>query len=191
MCNCTPAGSWHYAMQQPYPVYPAPPQPMYPYAYQQPNPYRAWADYSGYRQLVIKDNGPAPYVVNIERVTEYNDNYRTALWTGEHLQVTLMSIPVGGDIGLELHPDTDQFIRVEDGRGVVQMGDRKDNLNFQQPISDDTAIMIPAGKWHNVINTGHEPLKLYSIYAPPHHPQGTVHRTKAEAQAAEAAVATN
>lgn len=98
--------------------------------------------------------------------------------------MTLMSIEVGGDIGLEVHPNVDQFIRIEQGQGLVQMGERKDRLDFERRVSEDDAIMIPAGTWHNVTNIGHVPLKLYSIYAPPEHPFGTVHRTKAEAMAA-------
>jgi len=101
------------------------------------------------------------------------------------LQVTLMSIEPGGDIGLEVHPNVDQFIRIEQGHGLVQMGERKDRLDFERRVSEDDAIMIPAGTWHNVTNTGRVPLKLYSVYAPPEHPFGTVHRTKAEAMAAE------
>ena len=96
-----------------------------------------------------------------------------------------MNINVGEDIGLEIHPNVDQFLRVEQGQGIVQMGKSKDNLSFERNVSDDSAIMIPAGTWHNVINTGTIPLKLYSIYAPPNHPFGTVHVTKADAMAAE------
>jgi len=86
----------------------------------------------------------------------------------------------------EIHHDVDQFLRVEEGQGLVVMGDSKYNLGYQRRISDGYAIMIPAGKWHNVVNTGNKPLKLYSIYAPPQHPRGTVHKTKAIAQASEA-----
>mgnify|MGYP001944334060 FL=1 len=138
----------------------------------------------GYPPVELKDYGGKPFVVDIERAAKQNKNYRTALWTGKHLQVTLMSIEVGGDIGLEVHPDVDQFIRIEQGQGLVKMGDRKDHLDFQKEVFDDYAIMIPAGKWHNLINTGNVPIKLYAIYAPPEHPFGTVHRTKAEAMAA-------
>lgn len=133
----------------------------------------------------LEDYGPEPFAVNIEEITKLNDNYRTALWTGRHLQLTLMSIRVGGDIGLEIHPNVDQFIRIEEGQGIVKMGDRKDRLDFQERVYDDFAFIIPAGKWHNLINTGNKPIKLYSIYAPPQHPHGTVHKTKAIAQAAE------
>ena len=134
---------------------------------------------------LLKDNGPKPFVININEATKQNNSYRTALWTGTHLQVTLMSLDVGEDIGLEMHPDVDQFIRIEQGQGVVQMGKSKDQLNFIRYVYDDSAILLPAGTWHNLTNTGNTPLKLYSIYAPPNHPFGTVHPTKADAVAAE------
>lgn len=148
------------------------------------NRYQYWQSINE-RNVEIKDYGKQPFVVNIEEATKQNSTFRTALWTGSHLQVTLVSINVGEDIGLEVHPDIDQFLRIEEGHGIVQMGDSKDNLTFQARVGDDFAIMVPAGKWHNVTNTGNKPLKLYSIYAPPQHPFGTVHRTKAEAMAAE------
>lgn len=135
--------------------------------------------------ILLKDYGPEPFVVNIEKATKQNNTFRTALWTGNHLQLTLMSINVGEDIGLEVHPNLDQFLRIEEGQGLVQMGDRKDRLDFQEKVYDNYAFIIPAGKWHNLINTGYKPIKLYSIYAPPQHPKGTVHETKAIAAAAE------
>jgi mannose-6-phosphate isomerase-like protein (cupin superfamily) len=133
----------------------------------------------------LRDYGPTPIVVNIEKATKENDTFRTALWTGSHLQLTLMSINVGDEIGLEIHPDTDQFIRIEQGEGLVKMGYRKDDLSFQKRVDSDNAIIVPAGTWHNVINAGNIPLKVYTIYAPPHHPKGTVHKTRADAMAAE------
>lgn len=154
-----------------------------------PNPY--WGNASMInseywkRFIKLKDYGPDPFVVNIEEATKQNNNFRIALWTGKHLQLTLMSINVGEDVGLEVHPNLDQFIRIEEGQGLVQMGDRKDKLDFQRKVYDDYAFIIPAGKWHNLINTGHKPLKLYSIYAPPEHPRDTVHQTKEDAEAAE------
>ena len=131
------------------------------------------------------DFGSEPFVVDINKATLYNNNYRTALWTGAHLQLTLMSIPVGEDIGLEVHADHDQFLRIESGQGLVQMGSSKEHLYLQQPVYADCAVFVPAGTWHNLINTGSEPLKLYSIYAPPEHAWGTVHQTKAVAETAE------
>src|SRR5699024_3988745 len=133
---------------------------------------------AGYQNIRVKDYGGSPYVIDIEDAAERNRNYRTTIWTGDHLQVTLMSIEVGGDVGLEVHPTVDQFIRIEEGRGLVQMGDRQNRLDFRREVSEDDAIMIPAGKWHNVTNTGNNPMKLYSVYAPPEHPAGTVHQTK-------------
>lgn len=130
----------------------------------------------------IKDYGADPLVINIEEVTEQNDNFRIALWTGEHLQITLMTIPVGESIGLEVHPNTDQFIRVEQGIGLVQMGEERNNLNFTKRAFEEYAVVIPAGKWHNITNIGSVPLKVYSIYAPPNHPKGTIHKTKEDAE---------
>jgi len=133
-------------------------------------------------QIKLKDYGPNPFVIDIEEASKQNNNFRLALWTGKHLQLTLMSINVGEDIGLEIHPNVDQFIRIEEGQGLVKMGDSKDKLDFQKEVFDNYAFIIPAGKWHNLINTGNKPLKLYSIYAPPQHPFGTVHETKKDAE---------
>ncbi|WP_423802565.1 cupin domain-containing protein [Neobacillus sp. SAB-20_R2A] len=169
-----------------------------PWMYSYPNPYQPnvqmynnytrqpnyWNMYDNAR-IQAKDYGRKPFVVNINEAAKQNNTYRTALWTGKHLQVTLMNINVGEDIGLEIHPHIDQFLRIEQGQGVVQMGKTRERLDFVQNVYDDFAIMIPAGTWHNVTNTGNIPLKLYSIYAPPQHPAGTVHVTKAQALAAE------
>lgn len=128
----------------------------------------------------LKDFGPAPYVVDIEDATVENETFRTALWTGKFLQMTVMSIPVGGDIGFEVHHDTDQFLRLEQGRGLVQMGPTKDEFTFEQEVEDDWAVLVPTGVWHNITNIGDVPMKVYSIYAPPHHAHGTVHQTQAD-----------
>ena len=135
--------------------------------------------------LDLNDHGPEPYVVNINEATKQNANFRTALWTGTYLQLTLMSLNPREDIGLEMHPDVDQFLRIEEGQGLVMMGSNPNYLYFQEQVADDYVILIPAGTWHNVINIGCTPLKLYSIYAPPNHPHGTVHRTKEDAERAE------
>ena len=132
-----------------------------------------------------KDQGPHPFTVNIEEATLGNGHYRATLWTGKNLQVTVMSIEPGHEIGLEVHEDHDQFLRLEAGRARVQMGPSKNDLSYDRQVEDDWAILVPAGSWHNVINIGKEALKVYSIYAPPEHPHGTVHATKAEADAAE------
>lgn len=136
-------------------------------------------------QTKAHDYGPNPLIINIDRLAKINPYYRAALWTGSHLQVTLMSIPVGGDIGLEVHPALDQFIRIESGCGHVKMGSSKNELNYTKNVNANYAVIIPAGTWHNIINVGNAPIKLYSIYAPPQHPFGTIHETKEIAEAAE------
>jgi mannose-6-phosphate isomerase-like protein (cupin superfamily) len=107
------------------------------------------------------------------------------LWTGEHTQLTVMNILAGDDIGLEQHPDHDQFIRIEQGKARVELGPTEDQVEETHDVEDDWAIIIPAGTWHNVVNTGDGELKVYSLYSPPEHPPNTVHRTKADAMAAE------
>lgn len=128
------------------------------------------------------DHGPNPYAANIPSAARANDNYRTAFWTGHHLQMTLMSIPAGDDIGLEMHPDVDQCIRVECGKATVKMGSTKCHLNIQCTLYAGDAVFVPCGTWHNIFNAGDCPLKLSSIYAPPQHPWGTVHPTKEDAE---------
>lgn len=131
------------------------------------------------------DHGGSPFVTNINQATRQNNNFRTAIWTGDYLQVTLMNVNVGDDVGLEVHHDVDQFLRIEEGHGLVQMGKDKNRLDFVRYADKNSAIMVPAGYWHNLTNRGNIPLKLYSIYAPPEHPFGTVHKTKADDIAAE------
>ena len=126
-----------------------------------------------------QDQGTKPWVVNIEELTTSNQNFRTTWWTGKQLQMTVMSIQPGEDIGLEVHQKGDQFIRVEEGTARVQMGKSKTNLNYDKTVGDDWAMFIPEGYWHNISNAGNEELKVYVLYAPPEHPAGTVHPTKA------------
>lgn len=128
----------------------------------------------------FKDFGPDPLVIDIEQYTLQNETFRTAVWTGSLMQMTVMTLQPGEDIGLELHTTIDQFLRVEQGSGIMMMGDTEENLDFQERVEDDFAIFIPAGKWHNLLNDSDEPLKLYSIYAPVEHPHGTVHETREE-----------
>ena len=132
---------------------------------------------------VFDDKGKKPWVIDIEKETLNNTNFRTTMWTGQKLQMTVMEIPVGGDIGLEVHHGIDQFLRIEAGKGKCQMGETEDNLDFEVLVSDDDAIFVPADYWHNVTNVGDEPLKLYTIYAGPDHIPGTVHATQADAEA--------
>ena len=133
----------------------------------------------------ISDYGCEPFIFNIDHATVMNQNFRTTLWTGKYLQLTLMSIPVCGDIGVEMHPDVDQFIRVESGKAKVYMGSCQNELQEVACVDGNYAILIPAGTWHNVVNVGNRPLKLYSLYAPPQHPFGTVHRTKEDSEHGE------
>jgi len=125
------------------------------------------------------------WVGDIEHLTLENATFRTVLFTGAHSQLTVMRLGAGEDIGKEVHPDRDQFIRIEEGQARVEFGRTEDRIDEAHDMSDDWAVVIPAGTWHNVINTGSSELKLYSIYSPPEHPDGAVHRTKADAQAAE------
>ena len=125
------------------------------------------------------------WVGDIEQATIENESFRTVLWTGDHSQLTVMSIPAGEDIGKEVHPDHDQFLRIEQGSARVELGPSENEVELTQDIGADWAIVVPAGVWHNVVNTGDGELKVYSIYSPAEHPPGTVHATKAEAEAAE------
>ena len=131
----------------------------------------------------VRDIGPEPQSFDIDRATKENTNYRSVAWSGRYLQVTLMSIPVGGDIGLEAHPETDQFLRLDAGRGRVQMGSAKDKLTFDKDVSDGWCVLVPAGTWHNIKNTGTSPMQVYAIYAPAHH---TPDKVQASATVAEA-----
>jgi len=129
-----------------------------------------------------EDLGPKPTTFDIDKLTLSNNKFRTTVWTGNNLQLTLMCIPVNGEIGLEKHDNIDQFLRIEDGEGKVMMGNIKNKLDFTKKVKSNFAIIIPAGKWHNIINTGRKPLKLYSIYSDKQHPRGTEHDTFEDAQ---------
>ena len=133
----------------------------------------------------IRDFGPKPLIFNIDHATNMTPNFRTTLWTGTHMQLTLMCIPIRGEIGVEMHADTDQFIRIESGFAKVFTGRCKNNLCEETIVDGNYAIIIPAGTWHNIVNIGNRPLKLYSLYAPPNHPFNTVHKTKECADHAE------
>ena len=126
------------------------------------------------------------WIGDIERLTEENTNFRTVAFTGKHEQLTLMRLAPGEDIGREMHPDVDQFLRIEIGRASVEFGTAEDRVDETYEVEDGWAIIVPSGVWHNVINIGDEELKLYSLYAPPQHADGTVHQTKREAELAEA-----
>ena len=130
----------------------------------------------------IRDYGDEPFIFNIHHATERNESFRTTLWTGRDMQLTLMSSPTHSDIGVEMHDDVDQFIRIESGRAKVYMGSCRNNLKEMACVDGNYAIIIPAGTWHNIANVGNRPLKLYSLYSPPKHPFATVHRTREDAE---------
>ena len=133
--------------------------------------------------MTIEDIGPRPQSFDLEQATRDNENYRSVVWSGRYLQLTLMSIPPGGDIGLEVHPETDQFIRLDAGRGRVEMGTAKDRLTMKKEVSDGWCVLVPAGTWHNITNIGAEPMQVYAVYAPAHHKPGKMHATASDAAA--------
>lgn len=119
------------------------------------------------------------FIDDIEDLTERNADFRRVLYTGRHLQLVLMALRPGEEIGEETHPDRDQFFRIEDGEGEVWID------GIRSPVKEDDAIIVPAGALHNVVNTGRKALKLYTLYGPPEHRDGMVHATKAAAEAGE------
>lgn len=125
------------------------------------------------------------WIGDIEEATLDNDTFRTVLFTGEHVQLTVMRLGPTEEIGREVHTHLDQFIRVEAGRARIELSTTEDGVEETHDLHADWAAIIPAGTWHNVVNVGEGELKLYSLYTPPEHPPGTIHRTKAEADAAE------
>lgn len=118
------------------------------------------------------------YTGNIEDQTEKNENFRQVLFTGKYAQLVVMSLLPGEDIGMEVHDTVDQFFRIEEGKAKIVMNGEETLLE------DGMAAIVPAGTEHNVVNVGDESLKLYTVYSPPNHPDGTIHKTKAEAEAA-------
>lgn len=135
-------------------------------------------------QQATKPEGTRPksstgFVGDIETLTTQNRDFRRVLYTGQHCQLVVMSVNPGDHIGLEVHDDTDQFFRVEQGTGEAVIE------NTRTPIGPSSAIVVPAGAKHDIVNTGPGPLRLYTIYSPPHHPDGVVHHTHADAEAYE------
>jgi mannose-6-phosphate isomerase-like protein (cupin superfamily) len=125
------------------------------------------------------------WLADINDLTLQNTNFRTVVHTGEHAQLTLMRLGPGEQIGWERHGHLDQFLRLEQGRARVEFGRTEDSVEETHEVEDDWALIVPAGVWHNVVNIGEEDVKLYSLYSPPEHPDGTVHVTKADADAAD------
>ena len=116
------------------------------------------------------------YADNIEKATIANDDFRRVLYTGAHLQLVLMTLQPGEEIGSEVHEDRDQFFRIEEGEGEIRID------GAVNPVEEDFAVIVPAGARHNVVNTGETPLRLYTLYGPPEHRDGVVHRDKAQAE---------
>ena len=133
----------------------------------------------------FRDYGGMPLVLNLPSAAQRSSAFRQTLWTGKDLQLTVMSVPVGEEIGCEMHEDHDQMLRVEEGVALLRIGDCRENLKDARRVSAGMALLVPAGLYHNVINVGQVPLKISSVYGPPAHPRGTVHLTKADADAAE------
>jgi len=129
----------------------------------------------------IQDIGPQPQSFDVERATKDNTDYRSVAWSGRYLQLTLMAIPAGGEIGLEVHPETDQFLRLDAGSGRVQMGPAKENLPFTMDVTDGWCVLVRGGTGQNITNTGTTPMHVYTIYAPAHHAPGKVQATVAMA----------
>jgi mannose-6-phosphate isomerase-like protein (cupin superfamily) len=125
------------------------------------------------------------WVGDIEKATLDNDNFRTVVHTAQHTQLTVMSLAPGEDIGMEVHPHLDQFLRIEQGQARAEFGRSEGQVNERHDVGADWALIVPAGVWHNVVNTGEDKAKLYSLYSPPEHPDGTVHVTKQESEGAE------
>ncbi len=138
-----------------------------------------------FQQNTSKDLGAKPQVFPIRKEVCNNTTFRSAVWTGKNLQVTMMCIPVGGEIGLEFHEDVEQLLQIESGVARVYMGKTKPEVKCLGLADNKNLIIIPTKTWHNIINVGRTPLKLYSVYAPPQHPFGTVHKKKLDSDLAE------
>ena len=124
-------------------------------------------------------------VLPIRKIALQNGFFRREIWTGPHSQITVMCIPSGGEVGLEVHEDLDQILFVEYGIGSFYAGKERKDIAFIGEADSSSAIVVPAGTYHNILNRRNYPLKLISVYAPPKHPIGTIHRTKFDADLAE------
>ena len=134
------------------------------------------------KHSIFKDYGGAPLILNLPVAAERNESFRQAIWTGDDLQLTVMTIPVGGEIGEEMHDDLDQMLRVEAGVALIRIGESEGTLRDARRVGAGSVLLIPRGTHHNLVNVGREPLRLSSVYAPPAHPKGTVHKTKEDAK---------
>lgn len=132
-------------------------------------------DYAG-----VRDYSNEFFSADLNKIVINNENFRTALWTGNNLQLTLMCINPKESIGTEIHQNVDQFFMVTSGNGMILMGNNQSMSEYKSKLDSGTVAIVPAGKWHNVINIGETPLKLFSIYAPPQHKKETIHKRKVE-----------
>lgn len=127
----------------------------------------------------FSDTGKTPFIQNMIEMAKQNTNYREAIWTGEEMQVTLMSIPAGhGDIGMEIHPTHDQLLFLAAGTGTVQMGDHEDHITIKKTVKAGDTVIVPKNIWHNITNSGDAPMQVISVYAPVQHPAGIVQEHK-------------
>lgn len=122
------------------------------------------------------EHGGEVYILNVSKSAYKNESFRESVWTGNYLQMTLMSIPCSCDVGVEIHNDTDQYIRVEYGYACLLTGCDPKHLDNKKKLCQGDAVFVPAGTWHNIVNVGRGELKLSSVYAPPHHPKCTVEK---------------
>ncbi len=139
-----------------------------------------YGNFNNNRNMVLKDYGDNPLVINLDKAVQQNNNFRLALWTGEHFQITIMCLKAYEEIGFEIHNHLDQMLKVVSGFGMVIMGKDEKGEQKKIKIGPGSAIIVPMGTNHNVVNTSQQPLKLYSIYAPPQHPFGTVQKNKSD-----------
>lgn len=130
--------------------------------------------------MEIKDFGGKVHVMNVKDIAKENETFRTAIWTGTKLQMTVMTIAAGVEMGIEVHNTEDQIYRIEKGEGRFESGATKENLDNSVNFEKGDSIFVPAGEWHNIINTGAKAIKMSSVYGPAHHAFGTVHATAAD-----------
>lgn len=134
-------------------------------------------DYEKY----IKDYGPEQIIIPIDKLSRINTNYRASIWTGEHMQATLMRINPNDDVGVEIHENLEQLLFITSGVAEVYYGKTEKQLSFEGYAEVGDMITVPAGTWHNIKNASQSPLKMYSVYAPVKHAYGTIQKTKSDA----------
>lgn len=123
-----------------------------------------------------------PLAINLEEATVNNQNFREVIWTGDHMQLVLLSLEPGEEIAMEMHEDLNQLLKIEKGQAQILIGPSRDELNFEREVQEDWAVLIPANHYHSVKNTGEGPLKLYTLFAPGAYPQNEVVETLEETE---------